>query len=352
MRRLILLLLSTILIAGVRAQEKHVFPANILTNAIVDDSQNPVRHVTLELLNSGEGREAIAEYHRLRASGALPYAQKGGSFDIGETRIFSMRDLSSENPRYEDSEFTKVAEHPRFNIWVQTAELDNGHIREQDVASMRLRLADETLADSYDPGRGIVEINTEVFGPSPDVDGDGILDVLVADILDGYDPVTDSGGLILGFFDPANLSGRNMAHINYMDSFPGIVDPNGNRSRFDPPEQTLAHEFQHLIFAKENGFGDLSFVNEGLSEWAEVVNGYTARSVFYFQEPVERAHELLDFRENFGGPFGYDYQRAGLFTNYISEIIGVLKTGAISRASGVGAYGYFEVLDELNLTLQ
>ncbi len=345
MRRLLLLLFAILCISEAQAQDRRVLQAGSLKSEDFDVTRDNVRHVTLELLSSDEGRAAIEKYSRLRAAGKLPLARKGASFAIGETKMFSVRDLSVETVKYDDIEFTKKAENVLFDIWVQTSELSNGHVRDLDVEAMRKTLAVQTPPDSYDPTRGVLSINTEVFGPSPNVDGDGKLDVLIVDIQDGPDVV------VLGFFDPSNLSGRNNADIIYIDSFPGMVNLAGTRNPFGPPEQTLAHEFQHLIFSRENGFGDLSFVNEGLSEWAEVVNGFTARSVSYFQVPVERSHQLLDFRD-LGGPSGYDYQRAGLFTNYISERIGVLNTGAVARASWIGAKGYYQVLNPLNVTVQ
>jgi len=317
--------------------------------AEIDDTRGV--HITPLLINSEEGQDAIRQFRLAKRLGLLPGAAKGHGFAIGETKVFSA--LNVKTNAFESIEFTLKAEDARFNIWVETFELTNGNVRDQDVEAMRIALGEETPPNSFNPNAGIIENDETVFGDPPDVDGDGKTDVLLLDIRDYYDPANGVNSATAGFFDPANLNGLNLADIIYLDSYPGLILPSGNRPSISNVLLTLAHEYQHLIFANVNQFGDLSFVDEGLAEWAEVMNGYTARAINYFQQSTEREKPLLSWREGppFGGPGAYDYQRAGLFTNYISERIGVLSTGKIARSFGIGAENYRLVLAESGLSL-
>ena len=317
----------------------------------VDDGKTPsnVRHVTLELMQSQEGRDAVKLYHELRAAGKIPFARKGASPPLGTIRTFSVRDTRVNDQTFLEIEFEKKAEGPRVDIWVATAELANGHVLESEIERIRVLSSESTGFSSFDSEKGIVENNETVFGDPPDVDGDQILDILLLDILDDYPA---SSAAILGFFDPANLSGQNLADIVYLDTFPGLVDNNGNRGSFDEPGHTLAHEYEHLIWVKVNGSGDdTTFINEGLAEWGEVVNGFTARFTHYFQEATERAQPLLGWR-GFGNPKTLnDYQRAGIFSNYMAERIGVLATGSIARSISLGINNYSDVLMDNGLSM-
>ncbi len=357
MRRLPILLLFVLLATPANAQEKRA----LLTSGKLVSPQAEVHdvrpvHITPLLINSEEGRAAIREFRRRKELGLLRGTAKGAGYAVGDIKIFSVFNIKT--GLYENIEFTLKVEDARFNIWVETAELDDGdgikdHVRDQDIEAMRVAMGEATPPNSFNPNAGIIENDETVFGPPPDVDGDGVTDVLLLDIRDFYDPANGVFSATSGFFNPVDLSGRNNADIIYLDSSPGMILPSGSRPDISRVQLTLAHEYQHLINANVNGGFDLSFVDEGLSEWAEVMNGYSARAINYFQEPTERGKALLSWREGppFGGPGAYDYQRAGLFTNYISERIGVLNTGSIARSMGIGPVNYRLVLATMGLSL-
>jgi hypothetical protein len=309
--------------------------------------ETKVRHFTQELLQSAEGQEAIRKYQQMKAGGKLPALRKGSNDPIGTVRNFEVQNTNNSST-IDTIEFIKKAEGPAFSLWVETAEIANGHVLDSDIANIAARAGESTANGSYDPSKGVVEINTEVFGPSPDVDGDGILDILLVDVRDGY-PFSNSA--VTGFFDPKNMTGLNNRDIVYLDTFPGIVDNDGIRGSFGDPAQTLAHEHQHLVFFEKNGGGDLSFVNEGLSEWAENVNGFIPRATPYLQIASERLKPLLNWRGNGDGDVIYDYQRAGRFTNYLAERIGTLEAGALSRSVALGYLNYTEALGKNGLEL-
>jgi len=299
--------------------------------AVTDNATPKVRHLTLELMESQEGQDAVELYHKLRAAGKIPFAGKGARSPVGTIRTFIVRNALSDDPPSFDVEFEKKAEGPLVNIWVSTDELANGHVLDSEIERMLQFAGESTDAGSFDPGKGIIENNNSVFGAPPDVDGDGILDVLLLDIQDDYET---TGIALLGFFDPLNLTGQNLADIIYLDTFPTLVDENGVRGKFDEPSHTLAHEYE-----------------QGLAEWGEIINGFTARSTRYFQQESERVQPLLGWRGVENSLVLNDYQRAGLFTNYLADRIGILPTGSIARAISPGADKYIDVLIHNGLLL-
>ncbi len=308
-------------------------------------------HITRSLIESERGQQALASYKAMRESGQVPLRKSGGqAAQLGQSQVFHVFNLRTSD--YIPVDFTLSVEHEAFNLWVQTSQLaaNGGPVEPSDLDQMALALGTQTPAGSFNPNQGIILNDEQIFGPPPNIDGDGKTDIMLHDIQDFFDPSTGNFSAVLGFFDPSDLSGgsgntRDMIHIDVM---PGMFNQAGERRGQESVQQTLAHEYQHLIFARVNA-GDAAFVDEGLAEWAEVQNGFTARSINYLSNPSERARPFMDFRPSpqFGGPGGEDYQRAGLFTNYFSERVGVLETGALSRSTGLNAGNYLLRLNTL-----
>ena len=140
MTRAILLVACLTLVSTVSAQNKRIIERSQLRymNSKPEKETPKLRHLTLELLTSEEGRKALDEFSRLKSSGQIPYARKGGSVDIGEKKIFTVRVLDSQAGAWESVEFTKKAEEPLFDLWVETAEFANGNVTDQDIEEMRL----------------------------------------------------------------------------------------------------------------------------------------------------------------------------------------------------------------------
>lgn len=206
-------------------------------------------------------------------------------------------------------------------VWVDTTELNNAHVTQTEVDAILNSLENQSPPASRDSSKGIVALVQQYFGYPPNKDGDGKTDFLITDIKDGWQP---GGSYVAGFFfswDQTNNSGSNQRDILYIDSYPGIYY-NGSR---DPqrPLSTLAHEYQHLIHYNYDR-DEVTFINEGLSEVAEVVCGYPLRSPSrYFNKTNV---PLFDWN-NISGDVLADYARAALFTLYYNEQFGdeVLK---------------------------
>ena len=113
-----------------------------------------------------------------------------------------------------------------------------------------------------DAGRGIYSIDTDLFGPPPDVDGDSRILIVLLDILDS--PIT--GTTFVGYFDTENQGPPTSREILYIDTHP--LDITGTLAR-----ATLTHEFQHMLHWWADPDED-KWVDEGCSEYAELACGY------------------------------------------------------------------------------
>jgi hypothetical protein len=316
-------------------------------------------HRTPELIRSAEGQAALAELKRLYESGELGKRAGSASQSItpGTQRSFQLLDFTACSGNsgcpYFSQTFTLMVSDPLFNIWVANPDLatNGGKLVAADWEEMAAALGTATPAESWNPNKGIIAINEEIFGPPSDIDGNGRVDVLVHDIKDGYNPGAGSSSFTAGYYSPSDLTNGNKADIIHLDTYPSMYTASGARRDAELVLQTLAHEFQHLIFAVVNGNGDFTFTDEGLAEWAEVVNGYTPRPISYLADVGELSRNLLDWRESspYGGPNSEDYQRGGLFHHYLAERLSIPIVGSIARSTGVGVSNYTKMLTDLGL---
>ncbi len=130
--------------------------------------------------------------------------------------------------------------------------------------------------------------------PSPGVDGDPKIYILLMDIKDGY----SGGSYIAGYFDPYNeypesiAASSNEKEIFFMDVDPG--NPSGSTFR-----KVLAHEFQHMIHwnLKDN---DDTWLDEAMSEIAPYYAGYGPNygRVMTFEDGTNRSDSLTDWPDN------------------------------------------------------
>ena len=294
--------------------------------------------LTTSLLVSEEGQVAMAEFRELKSSGQLPAFSKSKSYEVGATVLFWVRNTTTN--QFVQREFTLQRDTTNFAIWAETAEVNNGHVRPQDVDDVFEAMARTTPEHSYNPNQGIIDNDEELFGDPPDFDGDGKTDLLLVDVHDGYDPNT-SPFFVAGFFDPNDLTNgaqSNSADIIYMDTMPAMVSSGGVRRPIFNLLQTTAHEFQHLIHANYDTNEDI-WVNEAQSEWAEIELGYPGRTITYLNDVDEHDVEMFAFRSGSAAEL-LDRERGAIVSKFFAEQLGSLVQGAVTRETQNTENGY------------
>lgn len=242
-------------------------------------------------------------------------------------------------------------------IWVDQAEINNGHVDNSAVASIEDALENQTPQGSKDPNEGIVNLEENYFGTPPNSGAsNGYVDFLITDIKDDWDPSKGNTSYIAGFFlsndqpDPATHQysyGSNKRDMLYIDSYPGIYYE-GTRNP-SAPLPTLAHEFQHLIHWHYDP-NEVTFLNEGCSTNAEVVCGYPMRSPsLYFQNTDV---SLFTWRASTDPIVLADYSRATIFMRYLFEQFGDTFAKDFVQSPAEGISGINSTLSEVGSGLQ
>lgn len=131
--------------------------------------------------------------------------------------------------------------------------------------------------------------DTAAFGRESDVDGNGIVAVLLTDQVNALSPSCETTGqIIVGYFFGLDLL-AGQAHSNDGEVFYGLVpDPSkpscASKARvLDLLPPTLIHEFQHMISFHRHvllggGAAEETWLNEGLSHFAEELGGRQANN--------------------------------------------------------------------------
>lgn len=328
--------------SGVRAAT-HVFPATSTTHS--REPSQPIhvtdrwqRHVASELPN-----DAVF----------TPVARRQPKRQevLGSRRPFYTRRISAPT-EWRTLTATLLAQTPSLNVWIaddaraQLADTDAPETVADSLATLLTshlgpfagRTGFPDLDDADLAHEGVLDRVTRLFGAPPDVDGSGRVDLLLLDVRDGY---TGSGGYVAGFFDPNDLTdsaSSNRRDMLYVDVWPTMV--RDGMLRYDEAVATVAHELQHLIHAPHGGVDrELTFVNEGLSEVAEIACGFAPRPAGAYLSDSFRS--LASWTYDDALP---DYARASLFTHYLFETIGTAHVRSLVTSPEIGLAGYDDVL--------
>ena len=149
-------------------------------------------------------------------------------------------------------------------------------------------LALDSIANLFDTR--LYAIDTAAFGRESDIDSNTVVMVLMTNTVNKLVSATDCNrsGFVAGFFFGADLDPafRNDSRSNKAEVFYSIVaDPAGTLSCAHPASDvekfvpvTFIHEFQHMISFNQHvllrgGGGELLWLNEGLSHYAEELGG-------------------------------------------------------------------------------
>ena len=208
-------------------------------------------------------------------------------------------------------------------------------VNEETVRSVRRAFDDATPADL---NRGIYEIETELFGEPPDIDGDKRIYLLLLNIRDGG---TRGSSFVAGFFSPVNQHRGVLRHpeigipvrSNELDMLYLDTDPQnaGSEKAFG----VLAHEFAHLIHWRHDA-DEAIWINEGCAEYAMFVCGYQVRGhVSSFQQNPHIS--LIDWPQGARSQLAH-YGAVYLWMLYLHEHYGGSQTIAAivkDRANGI-----------------
>ena len=244
--------------------------------------------------------------------------EKGGFsfYEIGDTARFFTRINVLDQSGFVALGAILVAESDRIEVWVDTTEWNNVNVKQAHADILIDAFENKTPAGSIDPTKGILALEIEHMGNPPDVDGNGKIIILILDINDDYDE-NDNPSFVAGYFDQADQltlsnpqASGNVADILYLDSNPGDLERNINRVL-----STAAHELQHLINFNYDRDED-SWLNEGLSEYASIMTGYSGRGFGRFLSQTNRGLMVWD-------NILIDYSRVGLWTNYTALRLGL-----------------------------
>lgn len=195
----------------------------------------------------------------------------------------------------------------------------------------------EALVDAF--SRKMVPTNREFFGmePSPGIDGDPHIYLLYA---------REIGGSTAGYFSSSDaLHPRVDEYSNGHEMFVFNADNSPLNDTYT--YGVLAHEFQHMIhFGRDRN--ETSWLNEGFSELAVLLNGYSTgfKDSFYLSRPDL---QLTDWGEDVGQNAPY-YGASFLFATYFLDRFGEEATQALVREADNGMDSVDRVLEAIGAT--
>ena len=236
----------------------------------------------------------------------------------------------------------------RTYIFVGLEEWNAGKVSQTDVDNFDQAFEQETPPESIDPSKGIRDIETELFGPTPNKSGDGYVYILIYDIKDNYNPSAGKYLYVAGYFSPRDQGNgiySNKKDLLYVDCDP--ANPSSKNTL-----GTIAHEFQHLIHHGLDPDEDLShggtWVNEGCSMYAEYITGYGLANPSRYLRHPDRS--LISW--NYGGDdVDIDYVKVALYFYYLHEKFGPSLISAIVKDPLHGVEGVSDAMQKQNIPI-
>ena len=244
---------------------------------------------------------------------------------------------------YKEVQATLQFEGRFARVWVDNA--DTGRSAVKNALPKLVRALDTMIAGTNmniaprDSTKGILQNDIEVFGEVPTiVTFDQKTDFLM----------TDVGTGILGYFSPHDQTRddkSNQMNLLYINSRQGV-------SNLTQLLSTIAHEFQHLIHHNryprpQTTDRSHSFYNEGLSENANLVNGYFDRlNTGYL---ANTNVDLFTMRSDPPSAQDLDYQRAMTFVHYLREQFGEYFIDEFTGMRGEGLERITKTLEKIGV---
>jgi hypothetical protein len=261
--------------------------------------------------------------------------------------------------------FVQVQAHARFvgqrgAIFVDDT-VPAGGLTEQDVSELG------ELFDNH-----MYPIDTVAFGRESDLDGNGVVIILLTDAVNALSANCGNGSVILGYFFGLDLTlgepGSNQGEVFYSRvpdaGAPACGHTRDRVLRTLPP--TFIHEFQHMISFNQHvllrgGNPENTWLNEGLSHFAEELGGRqipdgpvqgsaASRAQQFFENDVDNAYNYLEqpssaYLVTPGNSFGTLAERGAnwLFVRWLADqfdpgdTLGTTFTRALVQTARVGS---------------
>ena len=229
-------------------------------------------------------------------------------------------------------------------VFVEDASWTAGKVTQAAVDAVIKEFDNQTPANS---NVGIFQTDVSTFGNPPDVDSDPKIIIEILDIQDVYSQ-TKTGGWVAGYFYSYNETNQPQscqAEIYFMDCNPTNLSDNSAGGGFQTALETCAHEFQHMInwnYHKTNP--EATFINEGLSMFAEINCGYPASfQDLYANEPN---YPLMNWRDVSDPKVLNDYSRAQRFFIYWNDQFGTGTFKNVVQDNLTGISGLLNALSK------
>jgi hypothetical protein len=261
---------------------------------------------------------------RLLGVGAIPetYPDRNAPHQVGDQQSFWVIDTSTERYFQAPATLRYVTEHAYFwlgdSIWHDYDDLKD-------------------LAEAFE--NHIYPTTRAFFGSewTPGIDEDERIYILY---------VTGVGRGVAGYFsssDQVHPLAHKYSNAHELFVFNANIIPLSSRFTYG----ILAHEFQHMIHWYQDR-DEVSWVNEGLSELAVLVNGYDAGGLdaFYLMQPDLQLNDWPNDDMSTGPHYG----AAFLFMAYFLDRMGDEITKALVRHPENGIKSIDLVLEEAMVT--
>ncbi|KTB48121.1 Immune inhibitor A peptidase M6 [Dehalogenimonas alkenigignens] len=283
------------------------------------------------------------------------------SLTVLDTKIFLI--LNDYFGSYQATYFYLVSESSKTQVWVQvnlawtsgdprtTPSIDDTQISYILNQFDNVILPTETdFFGGADPHDGSTAYLPGLLGLPSDYyfDSGGRNIVLISNIRDEnyYDSTYPI--YIAGFYSPSFevYFDRNVITIDAYD-WANRLGPDGTRAYLY--EGVVAHEWQHLLHDDYDP-DEETFINEGMSEYAEILCGYTQSLQGHLDAAAENPeNSLVVWGDQGDEEILTDYGQAALFQIYLNEQFGRTFTQVLFHNPGNGISGVNSALSQMRI---